>query len=285
MNFSNKFKIWWWVILLFTLTLVSAWRLYINAFDSADIFIFIFWFILVLFPIISEISIFGITVKKDIENAKNELKSYIAQIHNTNQTNININTSLADKKEYKEKIKQETEEAEIEDLEEGPKDFSVIENIEDKKVQNFKKHKERLEKLIMIEKLVTEFLKKQYNEDYKTQIKFEDRITQKTMITDGVIYKNGQIIKAVEIKYITEKSFDPFHLIISGFIQKWAKFGLKIPLLFVVVSDSLDVNSSKSINYKILSLNNNKRLNPDSILVSAIFFKLNNSELQQLKFG
>jgi hypothetical protein len=53
MNFSNKFKIAWWVIVLIILTIVSIWRLFIGSFTNVDIFIFLFWFILVLFSIIS----------------------------------------------------------------------------------------------------------------------------------------------------------------------------------------------------------------------------------------
>ena len=34
---------------------------------------------------ISEISIFGVNIKKEIEDAKNEIKSYITQISNTNK--------------------------------------------------------------------------------------------------------------------------------------------------------------------------------------------------------
>jgi hypothetical protein len=286
MNFSDKFKKIYWLTILVILTGLCVWRLIVGSFLSFDIYLFLTWFIIVLFPIISEISIFGVNVKKDIESVKNDLKSYINQIQNNNKTYINVNATTANPKEYKQKIEQETQETDsINPEEKQENSFIVSEDTgPNDTMKNHQKSRERFEKVVAVEKLVTAFLTNKYGSDYHTQIKFEDPITKNKIIFDGVIYKDAQIEKAVEIKYITDKSFDRFYYIAANFINKFTRIGLKVPILFIVVSDSLNVERAADINTGIKKLNSNKQLNPGLIPISVIFFAISESGLTPINF-
>jgi hypothetical protein len=284
MEFSNKFKIAWWVILLLVLTGISIWRLCAGVFNNCDIIIFVFWFILVLFPIISEISLFGISVKKDIEEAKNELKNYLAEIkmeiNNKNIYRPTVIVNGANKEEYKEKIEQE-----IANDNKAKKETLTIEHCEKeiKKTEN-EKVKERIEKLINIEKLVNSRLRAIYGNNYAPQMKINNDIG-KQMIADGIIYKDGKINELVEIKYVSSKSFNALRYICVRFLNRVVKLGLKIPKVkFVIVSPEMDEVSATAIKNDFSYLNFVISDFKDNLpRIAFVFFKQDNSALVEIK--
>jgi len=138
-------------------------------------------------------SFFGINVKKDLEAAKNEIKSSIAEIKNqiNYQPTINFNPTPANRGEYEKKIKEEIKEdfKQISSAEQK-KEISMTSSAEEKGA-SIQKSKERFEKLLNIEKLTNELFSAKFGENYKAQIKFEDEITRYKIIADGAVIKNG----------------------------------------------------------------------------------------------
>lgn len=285
MNFSDNFKKWYWFGLLVILTILCGWRFHVGLFLNFDIYLFVLWFIVVLFPIISEISIFGLNVKKDIESAKNELKSYISQVHNSQIININTNqATTASTQEYRKKLEEETEEPDRQENVPSPKSFLVtVSTEEDERLIKNSKAKERIEKMLTIEGLVKDFFQKEHGQNYKPQIQFKDTITKNKFIIDGIIYKEGQIVRGVEIRYITEKSLDRFYYIALRFLHNLTMAGLKMPILFVIVSDSLDAEKAKKINDGIKKLIFSRSNNPNQIQLFATFFKFSDSKLNLIE--
>ncbi|MBA7677698.1 hypothetical protein ES703_85960 [subsurface metagenome] len=286
MKFSNKFKIYWWAGLLLILTILSAWRLYVGVFNNFDICLFVFWFILVLFPIISEISIFGLNVKKDIEAVKSELKTYIAEIKNQIdfRPTINLNTDIATNKEYKEKARKELkEENKYISKKRTKKSFALSPSLEDKRTSINKRTQERLNKLLDIEKLVNKHLLDIYGEYYKSQMKLEDTFLNKNIIADGLIFKGDSINEIVEIKFITNKSFDNVYYIALRFAEKVFKLGLRIPIRFIIVSEDMNETGAKLIKEQIKYLNYNRHINRNLPKIDIEFFKLKAGELIEIK--
>ncbi|MCK4474082.1 hypothetical protein KAU40_02365 [Candidatus Parcubacteria bacterium] len=287
MNFSNRFKIWWWGILLFILTIIAGWRLAINSFTNVDIFIFTFWFILVLFPIISEVSIFGINIKKDLEDFKNEIKGHILDIKNhiNFQPIINVTTVPANEKEYKQKaIEEIKEDVKIEEqklTEKKPKRFSISEG-KYQKATSSEKMQDRLKKIAIIEKLIEDIFKA-LGENYKSQIKITDSDSKKDIIVDGVIYRGVAIGEIIEIKFITKMSFENFFYIAWRYIKKISKFGLRIPIRFIIVSEDLDEKSVNLIKEQVEKLNSSIELNPALPRASLQLFLFKDNVLNEMK--
>ena len=85
MKLPNWFKIAWWVILLI-LTTTILYKRY-DAITSglsvpADVFIFMIFVALMLVPIFSEFEFFGIKLKKEIDDLKNEVNVKIGDLKN-----------------------------------------------------------------------------------------------------------------------------------------------------------------------------------------------------------
>ena len=83
MNFSEIFQRWWWIALLLITSLMViscvlmklCGALYeLNHFHYT---IFIVWIILLLVPLFTEISIFGVGVKRELRELKNEVKKQV----------------------------------------------------------------------------------------------------------------------------------------------------------------------------------------------------------------
>lgn len=223
------------------LTGLSMWSLCIHTFTDLDIFIFIFWFILALFPIISEISLFGINVKKDIQEAKDEIKRSIAEIKN----NVVINNYVkASKEEYRNKT--------IEEIEDEIKESGDVNETEQKK-------ETRLQKTQNIEKIVFEKLKKEFDQRFAPEIKVSDGFLEE-MVLDGVSYDTREdggreITKIFEIKFITRKSVEKrLKFIVLEYIKRINKVLYKVPPVeFIVVSEGIDQNLSKKVKSEIES--------------------------------
>ena len=303
MDFSNKFKFRWWILLLIILSMVSAWRLYVGIFNNTDIFIFLFWFILVLFPIISEISLFGINVKKDIETAKNEIKSYVNDIkneirnqNNLNQTINNYSSVPANKDEYKEKAIREIKSEDVAKAEEvekreqdqkhkrKDKTYNFIkEPIEQKKTDNVKVQ-DRLNKIAKIETLVGNILKSVYGERYKPQMKIIDTDTGETLVVDGVIYKEDllNIAEIVEIKFITRISFSRFYYLALDYAKKLFKFGLKISIRYILVSEDIDDSYARDIKEQVTRINYFRSINRPLAHMEVQTFSFDGVQLKEL---
>lgn len=293
MNFSNRFKIWWWGILLFILTIIVGWRLVINSLTDVDVFIFIFWFILALFPIISEVSIFGVSIKKDLENFKNEIRGHVLDIKNhiNFQPIINVTTTPANEKEYKQKAIEEIKEdvkIEEEKLEEKKitekksKRFSFSKG-KSQRITSSKKIEDRFKKIAIIEKSIEKTLKS-LGKNYKSQIKITDLDSKKDMIVDGMIYRDDSgISEIIEIKFITKMSFENFFHIAQHYIKKISKFGLRIPIRFIVVSEDLNEKSANIVKEQVERLNSFIELNPLLPRASLQLFLFKNNKLNEIK--
>jgi hypothetical protein len=271
MNFSNKFKIVWWSLLLIVLTFVGIYRFSIGDFTGFDSYLLIFWFILVLFPIISEISMFGINIKKDLETAKNEIKSQINEIKNqiNYSPTINVNTEPADKVEYENKVKEDIKE----DVHPKPdkKLFALSPNDEEIKRVNTGKSQERFNKVISIEKLVSDYLRETYGNNYKPQMKIQDEFSRDKIIVDGLIFKGGRMEKIIEIKYIGAKTFEHIPYVINRHIRKIFKFGLRVPIKFIIVSENLNGENLELVKKQVNMLNFTRRSSGLSKIEADLF--------------
>lgn len=294
MYFSNGFKIIWWIVLTIILTWVGAWRFGVGAFNSFDIIIFIFWFILVLFPIVSEVSIFGVNVKKEIETAKNEIKSHIATIKTEIQSNLDFRQTFnfnpipvpAKTEEYKAKIKDEAREDIGDDRAKGEKTaFLISESPHEKRTSDNKKALERIYKIMAIEKLISDQLQILYGEKYKPQMKLEDENRKEKIITDALILRddNKGIKEIVEIKFITSRSFESFYYVANRFIARIMKLGISIPVRFIVASEQMNIEGANILKNQLNKLNNNRIINSRLPIVSGTFFKFEGKQLIEIK--
>lgn len=283
MHFSEKFKIIWWAILLLFFGIVSVVRFYIGHFDDFDVLLFIFWFSLLLLPIVSEVSLFGFNIKKDIDTMKNELKTCITEINNQNnyQPIINVNPTPADSGEYRKKVKKEVvQDANNDQNRDGEhKTFSLDQCPEESKISRQQRTQERIQKILAIEKIVSQHLISVYGDNFKQQMKLEDNNNKTSMVFDGLIMKDNKISQIVEIKVLTSKSFDIFYHIALNFLSKLFKFGIRIPLIFIVVSEEMNVEAARIIQRQIDQINFNKTINRNQPLVSVCYFKLQNNEI------
>lgn len=279
MNFSDKFKKWYWFGLLIILTALCGWRMYVGLFLNFDIYLFVIWFIVVLLPIISEISILGVNVKKDIEAAKNEIKGYITDIKNNNnfQPIINVNSTPVDNREYEEKTREEA----IEVIQSEKDEDAVT----DTAIKNEDAIKERLEKINIVEALIQEKLKRTYGFSYKPQIKIEDEFSKRKLILDGAIYENDEIIEVIEIKFITMKSIDRLFFIASNFLKKIYNFGFRDPvkIRMIVVSESIDEGTALGIRKDILKINYSRKFGHGAPHIDVETYTFNSGQLSELK--
>ena len=97
MKFSNRFKIFWWIIVLIGTTVFLIIRfenLVTGTGNTIDSFLFLLWIILILCPIFSEISILGFGVKKDIEELKNSTQLHIMNLRNEIQNKFSLSQTL-----------------------------------------------------------------------------------------------------------------------------------------------------------------------------------------------
>lgn len=286
MNFSDNFKKNYWWVLLILLTSLCVWRIINGAFLNFDIYLFIFWFVIALFPIISEISLFGINVKKDIESVKTELKSQLTEIKNSisnhqNQT-VTVHTVAvpADKREIEQKQKEDVvEEKQIN----KSSSVSISQNTEEKKVGSSEKAVERQRRIANVESLVNTFFSNKYGESYKPQIKIEDVNSGKKVVTDAIIERpDKKIAEIIEIKAIGLKSMEDFYFPASRFIQKLQKLGVRYPVRFVVVSEFMDKELALSLQKQIHHIGFAKALGANIPRVSATFLRLDEGEVQEI---
>jgi hypothetical protein len=83
MKLPNWFKIGWWVVLLIGLTLFLVRRyndLVAGKSTGTDILVLVVWLALLLFPLFHEISLFGVTFKREVETLKTEVKGELSNM-------------------------------------------------------------------------------------------------------------------------------------------------------------------------------------------------------------
>lgn len=93
MKFPNWFRISWWVLLSVTVSFFLYKRhpqLISGNATSADIFIFLIWVVLLLLPLFEELSLFGITFKKEVEELKSDFSSKIENLKAEIKNTINL---------------------------------------------------------------------------------------------------------------------------------------------------------------------------------------------------
>lgn len=242
MNFSKKFKSFWWCIslILFTLIVVAIY-LCKTHYTNVDLVLFLFWLILLIFPIISEISIFGINVKKDIENAVQDLKSTMLDVKNqiTFQPTINNIITPASSDTINDKIEEEIKEEQ----------HAIASSSSDKKPH---KLKIRMEKIFKIESKIHEIYSSKYADNFQPQIQIKNQ--NGLIVADGVILENDKIKNIIEIKYITEKSISNFYYIASRIADKIFKIS-KSNITFIIVMDKISRQEIKNLQKQIEKLN------------------------------
>jgi len=286
MNFSDKFIKIYWGILLGLLTILCIWRLYVGAFLGFDIYLFIFWFILVLFPIISEISLFGVSIKKEIESFKHEVRTQFfeikSSIQNTNHQTVNINavTSKATEEEIKQKDKIINEKNKT-----SKRSLSIVKNTEEIKIGSSEKALEKHERHQFIEELVNKYLNDIYGDSYQTQIKIQDlnNLVNKVVV-DGVVYNTqGKIGEIFEIKMLlSELSFSSFYFIIIRFIQKLIKLQVGVPLNIILVSEMMTFDNANILNKQIQQIIFSKNLGSTIPHIKSTFFLLKDDILSEV---
>lgn len=97
MKLPNWFKVLWWAMLL----LISSVTLY-KRYDAittggaalADVFIFLIWVALMLLPILKEVSFFGISLRKEIEELKSSLQLQMLNLKSDIQNSIDVRTQF-----------------------------------------------------------------------------------------------------------------------------------------------------------------------------------------------
>ncbi len=246
------------------------------------------WVILVLYPLFAEITLLGINVKKEIEEAKTELKAFISDIHNSNtfQPVINISTSRANSQEYQKKaeqdiaIEEKEERGEVVTYDEPTFRFEETERNQAEPVSEAAKR--RLQRTLMVEKEVSNLMTRQWMGQYQSQVKITEHTKGKSIIVDGVLYEgdvSGPIKEIVEIKLITEKSFPNFHYILSRTVNRLYRFGLRIPVRFIVVSEEMNTLVAKDIIKQLTGLINESLSNSLWEKITIEFFKFEEGKL------
>ena len=96
-KFPNWFRLTWWFLFFigFFILVVNRFdKLVTNQFTPFDVFIFLIWLILALFPIISEISFFGIKVKKEVEELKKAMDINFLSIRTDISNKIKLSNTI-----------------------------------------------------------------------------------------------------------------------------------------------------------------------------------------------
>lgn len=98
MNFYSWFRVLWWLMLIIGLSVFLYFRLpeFIAGRNGAiDIFAFVMWAALLLAPVFQEMAFFGMSLKQELREVKNEMREQLlelkADIHNTVDVHPNIN--------------------------------------------------------------------------------------------------------------------------------------------------------------------------------------------------
>lgn len=96
MKFPNKFKIGWWIALVFGgfALLIPRYSAFAGGLSNTyDVLVFAVWLALLLAPVFSEISIAGLTLKQQIDDLKEDVTQKIAEIRNDVRAEVRATVS------------------------------------------------------------------------------------------------------------------------------------------------------------------------------------------------
>lgn len=97
MKLPNWFRVLWWSLLLASVTVFLAWRrteLISGKAMPADIIIFLVWIALWLLPVVSEMNIFGIQIKKEVEAIHRDMNQKIDNLRADIRNQVDIRTQV-----------------------------------------------------------------------------------------------------------------------------------------------------------------------------------------------
>lgn len=98
MKFPNWFRAIWWLLLVSILSFF-LWRRYPELVaghaSHADIVVFVIWLALLLAPLFSEISMFGVTLKQQIEELKGYVSSQIMDVKSEIKSAVDIRATIS----------------------------------------------------------------------------------------------------------------------------------------------------------------------------------------------
>jgi len=105
---------------------------------------------------------------------------------------------------------------------------------------------ERIKKIKKVEELIQSFLIDKFGDKYHRNMKLT--ASRGSFIVDGLVVKNEKIKYIIEIRYITEKSFQNLKYLIIKFREKLARIlGVKKRIIMLVVSDSMTLEQATSM--------------------------------------
>jgi hypothetical protein len=93
----NWLRITWWLLLLVGLTLFVWQRYHVLAEGETtiiDVLAFIIWIALLLIPLFQEVSLFGVSLKGEIKELKEEVKSEVAGLRSEIKNSIDMRTNI-----------------------------------------------------------------------------------------------------------------------------------------------------------------------------------------------
>jgi hypothetical protein len=295
MNFSSEFKTKYWWTLFIVLSLVCLVRLNNFSASPIDPYIFFFWFIIAIFPLVSEVSAFGINLKKDFQTFKEEIKTELVNIKNnisnTNNAASTVNFNFAPASPYEIDQKQNEEALENEKTlkqskihSEEPaflrKNVSINQSYRDQKQNSINpKVAERQRLISSVEEMVNKLLVSRYDSNYRNQMKIENTISEKSIVADGILFNGEKINEIIEIKLITNKTYHSFYFVASRFLEKLKSIGIMHPVRFIVVSEDMDQEGYKILQNEINKIGFAKGLGADIFKPKLDCFKLEGNAL------
>lgn len=194
----------WWAVLSITLLIYSflnSGRILSKDILPVDSLIILVLFLLLLLPLASEVTLFGISIKKEIESLKTEFRDQIlilrSEIHQTNvqNTNITFPQPLSDD-ELKMKEQEYSTILKIPlayEIKEGSGKKSVVDPLDDLQIP--KKNKNLSTVRILLESELRRIYVKRFGEPRRKPILFERHLVQSLMYEGKV---NDDIVSLID---------------------------------------------------------------------------------------
>src|SRR6266446_2760204 len=98
MQLPNWFKVVWWLLLTGLLTAFLYHRypdLVTGRAAAADIVVFVIWVALLLAPLFNEVSLLGITLKREIEDLKGFVSAQVVDIRSEVRNAVDVRTTFS----------------------------------------------------------------------------------------------------------------------------------------------------------------------------------------------
>ncbi len=132
---------------------------------------------------------------------------------------------------------------------------------------------ERAQKIKKAEERLMPILQSELGDSFEPHMKILNSPgNEKPLIVDGVIRRKGKVKLIVEIKYITERSFENLKFLIYRYRQKLNKLGIKGRILMVVASEEMTKEAAQEM------YNENKKA------ANLMFFKVDNEKVERIEY-